>query len=203
MTARDAVNTAPFTDHLFGAWDMLPVSSYGLPAGLLASLGPAVEHAFVPAGHEGPAQVVRKPSISAGRRHAPGSTVRTAFTGGVPHAWRATARSGVRGWVQEAAEPRRHAREATGVAGVERVVGIPLHRVAHDHVVGVERGSVVELDPGPELAGPDGGIPVRRARTGERRLDRCAVRFVGVERVRELGADERGDRVGLVGAVQA
>jgi len=25
---------------------------------LLASLGPAVEHAFVPAGHEGPAQVV-------------------------------------------------------------------------------------------------------------------------------------------------
>jgi len=32
MTARDAVNTAPFTDHLVGAWDMLPVSSYGLPA---------------------------------------------------------------------------------------------------------------------------------------------------------------------------
>jgi hypothetical protein len=77
MTARDAVNTAPFTDHLFGAWDMLPISSYGAPGGLFASLSPAVEHAFVPAGHEGPGAGRRKPSISAVRRHAPRSVLRT------------------------------------------------------------------------------------------------------------------------------
>jgi hypothetical protein len=43
------------------------------------------------------------------------------------------------------------------------VLRVPLDGVAEDHVVGVEIGAVVELDAGPQGAGPDGRILVGAA----------------------------------------
>jgi hypothetical protein len=68
-TDKDAANTAPLADHLFGEWDMLPVSSSEAPGGPLASLSGLWSVHGSSAGPVGPGADRRKPSISASGRH--------------------------------------------------------------------------------------------------------------------------------------
>ena len=123
------------------------------------------------------------------------------------HRWSAPLRSftwwEIDGGAASAAPPIRHVREADGSGGgrrveetapqagevleragaalVQRVLGIPLDRVAEDDVVGVEVGAVVELHAVTQRAGPGRGVGVRRALGGEGRDGRGAADLVGVQ----------------------
>ena len=123
-TANDAANTAPLIDHLFGVWDMLPVSSSGAPGADRLPPCPAAGACLFPAEANAPGASRRKPSISATERHAPE----------IAPSGRGRRR------VQESAEPAGHVVEAPGPSGVERVLGVPLDREA-EHARRWRRGA--------------------------------------------------------------
>src|SRR3990172_6506759 len=66
----DAANTAPLTNHLFGVWDMLLVSSFVLQARTACLPVRPVERGYFLAEAEAPGAGRRKPSISGSGRHA-------------------------------------------------------------------------------------------------------------------------------------
>src|SRR5215204_3634420 len=117
----------------------------------------------------------------------------------VPFALRTEPLAG--GRVEEAAPQARPVVERAGSALVQRMLGVPLERVAEYDVVGVQRRAVMELHAVAELAGPGRGIRACGALGGECR-DRVSA-FVAIERLVGLLASAEALAVGLVRAEQA
>ena len=76
--------------------------------------------------------------------------------------------------------------ERTTAALAQRVLGVPLDRVREDHVVGVERRAVVELDAVTQGAGVRLGVGAGLALGRERRLGIRATDLVRVQAFEDL-----------------
>src|SRR4051794_4984770 len=116
----------------------------------------------------------------------------------VPFALRTEPLAG--GRVEEAAPEAGPVVERAGASLVERMLGVPLKRVAEHDVVGVERRAVMELHAVAELAGPCLGICAGGALGGECGDGLSA--FVAIERLVRLLARAEALAVRLVGAEQ-
>ena len=154
-TANDAANTAPLIDHLFGVWDMLPVSSSGAPGADRLPPCPAAGACLFPAEANAPGASRRKPSISATERHV--AEIASSGRG--------------RRRVQESAEPAGHVVEAprscpawSGCSASHWTA-----KLSSD-VVGVEERAVVE---------PHVRSAACRSRPSARRSDRSPWRATG------------------------